>query len=60
MRPAFWLSIFLLIYVYGGFSLLIIIVGRLRQRHVRKQEVAPTVSLIIAAYNEEENIAARL
>jgi len=60
MRLAFWMSIAALLYVYGGFAMLIIIVGRLRQRQVRKQEITPTVSLIIAAYNEEKNIAARL
>jgi len=60
MRFAFWLSIASLIYVYGGFSLLVVIVGRLRRREVRKQNIAPPISLIIAAYNEEDNIAARL
>ncbi|MGQ0658577.1 MAG: glycosyltransferase family 2 protein [Chromatiales bacterium] len=32
----------------------------MRPRHVRQQPVTPSMSLIIAAYNEEDSIAARL
>jgi cellulose synthase/poly-beta-1,6-N-acetylglucosamine synthase-like glycosyltransferase len=56
----FWLSLATLIYVYAGFFLLVVIVGRIRQRRVRQQPITPKISLIIAAYNEEEGIAERL
>ncbi|HEX9652990.1 MAG TPA: glycosyltransferase family 2 protein [bacterium] len=56
----FWLSIALLIYVYAGFALLVVIVGAILDRRVRKQPITPPVSLLIAAYNEEESIAQRL
>jgi cellulose synthase/poly-beta-1,6-N-acetylglucosamine synthase-like glycosyltransferase len=57
---AFWLSLALLFYVYAGFALLVVIVGALRYRKVRKAPITPKVSLLIAAYNEENSIAARL
>jgi len=56
----FWISLGIPLYVYVGFPILIMIVGTLRARHVRKQPITPTVSLIIAAYNEEDIIAERL
>lgn len=57
---AFWLSIASLAYVYGGFPLLVAGVGRWRRRQVRRAPITPPVTLIIAAYNEEATIAARL
>ncbi len=57
---AFWGSLALLAYVYAGFPLLVALVGWLFPRKVRKQDVTPPVSLIIAAYNEEDAIAGRL
>ena len=56
----FWLSVAMLVYVYFGFPLLVMIAGKARNRSVRKGSVTPTMSLIIAAYNEEESIAERL
>lgn len=57
---AFWLSLVSIGYTYAGFPLLIGVAGRLRDRVVRRRQVTPRLSLIIAAYNEEEGIAERL
>ena len=56
----FWSSIAFLFYAYGGFALLVGFVGLVRRRRVRKLPITPSVTLIIAAYNEEEVIAERL
>ncbi len=56
----FWLSVAALLYVYGGFSVLVVIVGSIRQRRVQKQNITPDLSLIITAYNEEASIEERL
>src|SRR5512133_699512 len=57
---AFWLSVGMLLYIYGGFAVLVAAVGSLRRRTVRSRPVTPTISLIIAAHNEEAVIGARL
>ncbi|MCG3120195.1 MAG: hypothetical protein ALAOOOJD_02820 [bacterium] len=57
---AFWLSVGLIVYSYGGFTLLTIIVAHLRQRRVQQQPITPSVSLIIPVWNEERAIAERL
>jgi cellulose synthase/poly-beta-1,6-N-acetylglucosamine synthase-like glycosyltransferase len=56
----FWLSLLAFAWVYAGFPLLLAAVGTLRSRPVRKAPETPRLSLVIAAYNEEEVIAARL
>jgi cellulose synthase/poly-beta-1,6-N-acetylglucosamine synthase-like glycosyltransferase len=48
------------VYVYAGFPMLVVLIGKLFPRPVRKRAITPRVSLIIAAYNEESSIAARL
>ena len=56
----FWSSVATLVYAYGGFSLLIILVGWLRRRKVRQKPITPRISLIIPVWNEQEAIASRL
>src|SRR5216684_3749970 len=56
----FWLGAAALGYTYAGYPLLLLIVSRLRPRDVRRGDFAPTVSVIITAYNEESDLAAKL
>lgn len=56
----FWGALVLLAYVYVGFPVIVALAGRLFPRTVRKRPMTPPVSLIIAAYNEEDAIAGRL
>jgi cellulose synthase/poly-beta-1,6-N-acetylglucosamine synthase-like glycosyltransferase len=57
---AFWISLAFLIYASGGFVVVVAAVGLCRRRGVRKLPITPTVSVIIAAYNEERVIGERL
>ena len=56
----FWLAVASVFYVYAGFPVLVVAVGWLRRREVNKKPITPSVSLIVAAYNEEESIGQRL
>lgn len=56
----FWASVAALVYVYAGFPLLVAGAGQWRRRRVRAAEITPSVSLVIAAYNEASVIAERL
>jgi cellulose synthase/poly-beta-1,6-N-acetylglucosamine synthase-like glycosyltransferase len=56
----FWLSAAALFYTYAGYPLLLALYSGLRPRKVRRGEVEPTVSIIITAYNEERDLAAKL
>ena len=56
----FWGGIGLAVYVYLGFPAVVFLLSRLRPRPVRKGPGLPTVSFVIAAYNEERSIAKKL
>jgi len=56
----FWGGIGLVAYVYVGFPAVVLLLSRLRPRPVRRGPALPTVSFIIAAYNEERSIARKL
>jgi cellulose synthase/poly-beta-1,6-N-acetylglucosamine synthase-like glycosyltransferase len=56
----FWLSAAALLYTYVGYPLLLALVSALRPRAVRRAECTPSVSVIITAYNEERDLAAKL
>ncbi len=56
----FSISTVALIYVYVGYPLLVYLVSRIRPRSVRKSPFAPLVTVLITAYNEEKDIAAKL
>jgi cellulose synthase/poly-beta-1,6-N-acetylglucosamine synthase-like glycosyltransferase len=60
MQVCFWAGAALLFYTYAGYPLLLVLVSRLRSRSVRRAEYAPHVSVIITAYNEERDLAAKL
>ncbi len=55
-----WLSAAALFYTYAGYPLLLALVSALRPQKVRRGDFVPTVSVIITAYNEELDLAAKL
>lgn len=56
----FWTSVAALFYVYVGYPLLVWLVGVLRPRAIKKDVFAPTVTILITAYNEEKAIRAKI
>jgi cellulose synthase/poly-beta-1,6-N-acetylglucosamine synthase-like glycosyltransferase len=59
-EAVFWSAIALIVYVYAGYPALVFLLAHLRPRPVRGAPNLPTVSFVIAAYNEEAAIAAKL
>ena len=61
MQFVFWLSLFLLFYIYFGYPLAVKAIAAIKPRPVQKSEdFLPTVSILIAAYNEAKDIEATL
>jgi cellulose synthase/poly-beta-1,6-N-acetylglucosamine synthase-like glycosyltransferase len=56
----FWTAIGSLIYVFAAFTAIIIVRGRFFPKPFIQEDITPSISIIIAAYNEEENIAAKI
>lgn len=56
----FWSSAGVLFYVYVGYPLLVFAVSRLFPKRTNRAAFEPPVSVIIAAYNEERDIRAKL
>jgi len=56
----FWSSVVVLFYTYLGYPLLLLVASSVRSRVVRKKDWTPSVSVIITAYNEERDLAAKL
>lgn len=56
----FWFSAAALCYTYVGYPLLIASISMLRPRRVRRDKHEPSVTVIIAAYNEERALVAKL
>jgi cellulose synthase/poly-beta-1,6-N-acetylglucosamine synthase-like glycosyltransferase len=57
----FYLSIAVIIYTYIGFSLLLFLRGTLFPKpHKQDASYRPTISMIVAAYNEEDSIVAKI
>jgi cellulose synthase/poly-beta-1,6-N-acetylglucosamine synthase-like glycosyltransferase len=53
-------SLALIFYACVGYSMLAFALSHLRKRPVRKADITPSVSIIIAAHNEERDIAAKI
>lgn len=56
----FWGSIALLLYTYGVFPVILFVRGLLWRKPYRVEDITPSVSLIIAAYNEAASIGEKL
>jgi poly-beta-1,6-N-acetyl-D-glucosamine synthase len=60
IKPLFWIAVAFPLYVYIGFPLLLWLLQALVRRPPRKQPIEPSVSLLIAAYNEAAVIADKI
>ena len=56
----FWISLAVCVYVYFGYPALLWLVARFRTRPVREADVFPSATFVIAAFNEEGNIARKI
>ena len=59
-KVVFWLSATVIVYTYLGYPLIIGLLARWRPRPIKGQDITPPVTLLIAAYNEQDCIAAKL
>ena len=55
-----WLSAAALLYTYAGYPLLLVIVSGLRRRDIKRGKFEPLVTVIVTAYNEQRDLAAKL
>ncbi len=60
MAYLFWASAIFLAYVFAGYPALLFVLARLRGRPHRRQAIEPSVSLVIAAHNEERQIGGKI
>jgi cellulose synthase/poly-beta-1,6-N-acetylglucosamine synthase-like glycosyltransferase len=56
----FWCSVALLFYAYFGYPCALLGLAVLRDRRVKRRNVTPRVSFIIAAHNEEARIRSKI
>ena len=60
MTTLFWISLGTLVYIYGGYPLLVWLLAKIFGREPIRRAGIPPVSLLIPAYNEEAHIEAKL
>jgi poly-beta-1,6-N-acetyl-D-glucosamine synthase len=60
MIALFWLCFSLIAYAYVGYLLWLWLELRIHKRVFRKEEIVPSVSIVIAARNEEANLPAKI
>ena len=56
----FWLSLLVIAYTYVGYGLFMALAARLWGRSTRSAEITPSVTVLVAAYNEAECIANKI
>jgi cellulose synthase/poly-beta-1,6-N-acetylglucosamine synthase-like glycosyltransferase len=52
----FWIALGLIAYIYVGYPAIAFLLARIRRRAVRKADVTPRVTVVISAFNEEQDI----
>lgn len=56
----FWTAVGAIVYAYGGYSLVTLLLALVVRNPVRRADITPSVTLLITAYNEELDIAQKL
>jgi cellulose synthase/poly-beta-1,6-N-acetylglucosamine synthase-like glycosyltransferase len=59
-QVVFWLCACVIVYVYAGYPFLIRLLARFAGKGVARAEIRPTMTVVIAAYNEARGIGAKL
>src|SRR5262245_62991554 len=59
-QAVFIAAMAMMAFIYAGYPALIFAISLMFKRPVRRDDITPRVSVIIAAYNEERDIAAKL
>ncbi len=60
MRLLFWVSAGMVFYVYAGYPALLFLISRFRRMAAVDPAFTPSISILIAAYNEEKSIRSKL
>ena len=60
METLFWLSLLFICYVYFGYPSLLALARRVTSRPVHKAYCEPSVSIVIAAYNERDRLGKKI
>jgi cellulose synthase/poly-beta-1,6-N-acetylglucosamine synthase-like glycosyltransferase len=60
VKTLFWVAMFLVTYTYFGYPFVLWACARIRPRYVKKKEIFPPVSIIIAARNEADRIREKI
>jgi cellulose synthase/poly-beta-1,6-N-acetylglucosamine synthase-like glycosyltransferase len=65
MIVAFWLGLFIIVYTYLGYGILLYILVKVKRLfykrpHTFQEDYLPTISVLIAAYNEEDLIGEKI
>src|SRR5215510_8396287 len=60
LKIIFWISLVLLVWTHVGYPLAAGLVARLHRRRVASSAIEPSVSIVVAAHNEEDVIERRV
>lgn len=60
MKILFWASLIIIFYVYFGYPLLVYLLSFFVRKPLEKGDIYPEVSILISAYNEDENIERKI
>lgn len=56
----FWICVTVIFFAYAGFPIVLLCSSPFRKQRVEKKPITPSITLIIAAYNEEDCIVQKL
>lgn len=52
----FWICLGLIIYIYAGYPAIVFLLAPILNRNVKKADIEPSITVVIAAFNEEREI----